>query len=551
MTRRWKSISLRTLVIALIISGAIIGYLLSHLGAEGTTGIEHWVGRQLASIANAYLNPVLTFDHLDYQYPSTVVLENVQLTSESISGSGEAIEILSVERLTLELLEVPKGGQPFSIERLVLESPVLRFIEDPVPGGSIIGYSQLVKTVDDQISATMGAPELSEVFQIRWLAVRRATLEYDPATLGHPVMQIDDISSELALEPTEAGLYAIDTKLRRSPMVELSLTGQFHLDRMDLNVDKLVLSMDVNREQDKTLPPQVQAFLQTHDITGRLHLVGKGTLPRLNWERSDLSAQIELANGHFSVGPYRFPVSHLSVKTRLRERQLLVDTLDATALKGSIKSDGRFDLSAPYHGDAAVRIQDLAVEEFWSTGSGNGEGEAPLAGRLQAMIRLAAPMDALATQATGEGEIRLREGRIARFPLVSVLSDAMGKAGDLHQIHKNRSKPISVIDVELRFEGDHAHLTSFAMSGAGYAARGEGRVYFDSTVDLQLNAGPIEKIQDKLGDVGHLLGKMTDALTKYTVTGTITQPKIGVKILHSKKTAARAKETAPKIEPDD
>ena len=62
------------------------------------------------------------------------------------------------------------------------------------------------------------------------------------------------------------------------------------------------------------------------------------------------------------------------------------------------------------------------------------------------------------------------------------------------------------------------------------AARGEGTIGFDQTLDLDVNAGPIEKIQEKLGPLGSLVGKVTDFVQGYTVKGTLADPKLGLRV---------------------
>jgi hypothetical protein len=62
------------------------------------------------------------------------------------------------------------------------------------------------------------------------------------------------------------------------------------------------------------------------------------------------------------------------------------------------------------------------------------------------------------------------------------------------------------------------------------AARGKGRVGLDKSLDLLLNGGPLEKVQSMLGSVGAMLGKVTDSLTHYRVTGTVGHPVISIEV---------------------
>jgi hypothetical protein len=45
---------------------------------------------------------------------------------------------------------------------------------------------------------------------------------------------------------------------------------------------------------------------------------------------------------------------------------------------------------------------------------------------------------------------------------------------------------------------------------------------------VQVNAGPLEKLQDALGAVGDVLGAVTDSVVAYRVGGTVEKPGINV-----------------------
>jgi hypothetical protein len=47
---------------------------------------------------------------------------------------------------------------------------------------------------------------------------------------------------------------------------------------------------------------------------------------------------------------------------------------------------------------------------------------------------------------------------------------------------------------------------------------------------MLLNAGAVEKIESMLGSVGAFLGKMTDEVSAYTLTGTLDEPTVGIKV---------------------
>jgi hypothetical protein len=64
-----------------------------------------------------------------------------------------------------------------------------------------------------------------------------------------------------------------------------------------------------------------------------------------------------------------------------------------------------------------------------------------------------------------------------------------------------------------------------------YGLRGHGDVYFDSRLDLAVYGGPVQKLENEFGEVGDVLGEITETLVRARVTGTVDKPKIGIEVL--------------------
>jgi hypothetical protein len=58
--------------------------------------------------------------------------------------------------------------------------------------------------------------------------------------------------------------------------------------------------------------------------------------------------------------------------------------------------------------------------------------------------------------------------------------------------------------------------------------RGHGDIFFDTHMDMLFNAGALEKIESLLGKFGAFMGRISDEISAYTVTGTVDDPKVGV-----------------------
>ena len=65
--------------------------------------VEYWIGQQLRAFAAARLNPVLAFDELEYSFPRTIALRGARLSSPDPEATGEWIEILATDSLSMVL----------------------------------------------------------------------------------------------------------------------------------------------------------------------------------------------------------------------------------------------------------------------------------------------------------------------------------------------------------------------------------------------------------------------------------------------------------------
>ena len=79
--------------------------------------------------------------------------------------------------------------------------------------------------------------------------------------------------------------------------------------------------------------------------------------------------------------------------------------------------------------------------------------------------------------------------------------------------------------------GRGMQLRDIECVSGGVGARGEGEILYDGTLNLRVNAGPLELMQNDMGAIGDVLGAVTDSLLKYHVTGPWKTPVLEVRPL--------------------
>lgn len=254
------------------------------------------------------------------------------------------------------------------------------------------------------------------------------------------------------------------------------------------------LTFDLNRKTAQTCDPGWYAFEveATLDPVVELHADA-----RLNLNNGDLDLQPLTVHTRLEAAQYT--VFTPSIQEVLRRFQI-VGTLDAglTGLVGLgdiSRSDFGFDV---HLADARAVFGDneIPVETFDLTARYGPEG------------------------LSGAGRVSVRN---ARLPIVSAFQNVL----KINKTHGATDRA----DGAFELYGDRVRFTDFNIVGRWVAIKGKGNVFFDNRLDLRVNAGPIEKLNQVLGPVGDVLGAVTRLAIVYQVTGTLDDPQVTLRPL--------------------
>lgn len=522
------------LVVVLLIAGGVAFYW---MGLEGSSGLERWIGRQVQKLTSTYINPKMTFDDLDYTYPRTVVLQNFRLSADDPDHPGEQLDVILVKKLHIELAEIPKEGQPIRIEKLILDGLKLQIVSAESDPRLFIGLTNFIKqapgepAAGQQPSSTRAPGEpsptappeevkLSEVFQITLLELKDSAVIYDHRGGDTPPMKLDGINSRMDVVKDEAGRYKLAMTLDRKPVIDMEAEGLFDLDNVILEITNLTLSAELAREHDSYLPPDLQQLLKDHDITGQLSLKGQGTIPLSEADKSNISSNFQIANAHFVAGEYRGQADRITGDLTVKDQLLSLTGLNAATLGGQVSGELKLGLADNGVLDARLHANNIRLEQTLRAVEG-GKGEPKYRGLLTASTNFNAPADHLDTQASGSGVLSLREGEIDNLPIISQIGKALAAA---FKVVVGGDEVSDQVDMVWSYQGNKVHFSKIDMRTPTYAVRGDGDYYFEDRLDLYLNGGPLEKVQTLLGEVGRVLGKVTDQIIRYHVTGPIGDP---------------------------
>jgi hypothetical protein len=569
--KRWiiRTAAAVLLIVAAIGVWAAVTFI-NTTGIGGGSGLEQWVRGQLQDVAEQYLRPELELGEFDYQYPDIVVLHDVRLTAAGADGAP-AVDILHVPRVRLQMHEVPRRGQPLRIRRVELEQPAFRFVAAERGGAAFIGWSNLLKDPASRPRPEADAEaKLSETFRIELVRVDNASIGYDPRSgdVGAPPMLLDGISTVLRVEPEQGNWYKVQFEFERPALMSAEADGRFDIDAFVLELASAQLRTTLDESAMSHLPPQLQSLIKQYELGGELIVSGSGTFKGDDLAASTAKGRMALNDASAAYKKTRLRVDRLEADLSLAQSVFDVPRFEAQLLRGALSGNGRVRFDEKREAQASVTLTGLRLEDTVRSLGGDAprkgdaregearegearegearEGEAPAeppasknkdkanadpqyAGVLSGQITLTAPLDAGLEKTAGGGELHIRDGRLGGLPIISDLIAAVHGVTKVTPLGE-LTEPNDRADAKFRFENDRVRFEGIDIRTALMAARGNGTVGFDGTLDLLMNAGPLEKVQSLLGPVGDLIGKLTDQIAKYHVTGPASDPQVKLKL---------------------
>jgi hypothetical protein len=508
----------------LLVAGVALFLVLS---GTGSAAVERYVADQVSAAAADNLNPRLSFTALRYHYPLTTVLNDVRLVADDPAKPGATVDIFVAKHVTLEMAEIPRSGQPLRIQKLTLDHPEFRAVCVGEKDSRLVGYGDLLRNQP----AAQPAVKLTDVFEIRLIQIVDGLVVYKSRRPGAKPMKIDQISFHLNVEPakgSEAGWYTMEMDLERKPVFSTHFAGRVNLDTRVVDVQPVRVELRLGRAQDHYLPPEIQAMLKEHEVSGNLVVEASGSVNAGDWRASGLKAQVTLADAHFASGEHHFPMARLEILWTMADGRGKLEKLDANLLGGQLEGTGEVALADPMGGHVDLTLSHIRLEQCLRNEAGENS---KFRGDLSAQIGWHGPLTDALKQSQGSGTLRIADGRLDQIPVLSSIINAVTKT--MKAVHLGSGRPSDTADVAFTFEGDRVNFNKVFVVTRMAALHGHGDIYFGNRMDMLFNAGALEKIESLLGQVGAFMGKMSDEVSAYTVTGTLDDPQVGVKVAPS------------------
>jgi uncharacterized protein involved in outer membrane biogenesis len=496
-------------VALLVGAGAIVWW---QAGRAGGGQLEQWLARQIVGVIERYLVPEVEFATLDYQAPYTIVIDDLTLTAEDAT-------VLRVERLRLELAEVPRYGEPIQIKTVDLDAPVVRLIQ--TADGDFVGLRPLVhsEVIVDPTSVPSGQ-RLSDILVLRRVNLADGQISYQRGRDGRPMI-LPGITMELNTTPHdgEPGWYAVAGQLNRGELFALDVDARINLDTGVAEIAQLDLRTQLAPDQYDTLPAELATLCEEHQVQGQLSATASGVAQLTNLTASTGTLTAHLTDTRFSSAHSTWPLDSAEISITAQDAAANA-TLAAQLLGGAVTGKAHVSLRPPMPLDAQWEIAGVRLERALQAVDG---APARYAGRVDGQGSVSADAARLPDSLAGSGTITVREGSLLNVPVLAKFLNA------LENVKIGGGADTDEADIQFTVRPDHVQLADATITFPLLRVIAVGPVYFDQRLDLVVSTGALGKLQDKLGKAGEVIGALSGKIVQYTVRGTVAEPKVGVK----------------------
>lgn len=514
-------------------AGGFVGVLLLGIVsfANGWLGTDKWVAQRVVDLANTYLVPDMAFDDFSYSAPYSIEFEGVTLTAP------DGTRVVAVDRLAITLASAPLPMRPLEIQTIEIDQPSVYLLRDTdAESFALKGLLPFVEpTATDPESKENKA--LSDIFKLNALTIADASAEYDDGS-GVP-MTVSGLAAALTIDPQpdEEGSvwHALETKAGGTAAA-LSIDARVNLDDLILDIASFTFDVDLSkRDGSSALPSTLQAMLQSANARGTLSLSADGTIYARAFEQSTLSALLSLESVSADLQAIHLPIDSGHTRAELVQGIVQLRDTEILALGGRIAVDDAIvELSDP---DRPARLSwettDLSLQDLVrTTKDAEGQDEKiDLAGTLttsgviytQLGPDLANTIAAATRNASGDGHVDIVEGKLMVIP---VLSQVL-RAADLVGTVTGERGFDDELETQIAFSEHGISLNDIRIKVPVARFRGEGLIGWDSTLDLRLRGGAVERVPL----IGEALGAVSGQLVQYQVKGTTAEPDVRIRPL--------------------
>lgn len=272
-----------------------------------------FVKKKLILTVETRTNATLKVGKLSYLPLYGVRVEDAEFLVPERQGSGE-LEMIKVKRIELKLARLPLWSGPLMIQRVTIDSPVVHLVKNKQ---GLVGISGVMEAKNKVETAKK---KLSEIFELRHLAINDAEVEYEDRTAkGSLPVVWKNLNINTETQPESGGaIYSYDFKGNSGEMASVKSTGKVDIDQLILNATSLALKAEVGKgEKESSVPAPVQKLLARYGVSGKLKIDGHGKVPLKHLEQATYQFDVALDDGQGRVPKFERTIDHLTAHVRV------------------------------------------------------------------------------------------------------------------------------------------------------------------------------------------------------------------------------------------
>ena len=137
---------------------------------------------------------------------------------------------------------------------------------------------------------------------------------------------------------------SLDIEIARGEAIEILIPGHINLDTLVARVDQGTITIDVNDDSVRSLPPKLQRLLTEHEAAGTLKVQINGFMPLTEPAAGLLSLDVGVERFHVTSGDYTFPIDSLVLEAGLSDGEIGLTRFDVDTLGGTITANASIPL---------------------------------------------------------------------------------------------------------------------------------------------------------------------------------------------------------------
>ncbi|MEM6394454.1 MAG: hypothetical protein AAF797_16940 [Planctomycetota bacterium] len=394
----------------------------------------------------------------------------------------------------------------------------------------------------------------SDWLRFEEVELRDARVEYtDRREAEGTGLVLDQVSTRLTLDRGAPGEYGLSLAIGRGEWLELSADLVLDLDALRLRVDVFELASWVSPERVTTLPPQLGSIVKRYGLNGRLNLDTQGVLDLSDWTASELVMEVGLTDGAITVRDRAVDLKELRASATMSGGVLTLERLGMRTMSGRLDATGQVALIGDYPGELTVSGEGLRLEMVLAllgdeqieqmpggaatqAAADTDEASQRVWGRLGMDVTVGFKGINPGKTLSGSGSATLEDAELTAFRGLGRIVGALAETMRLKRQRTLAEREAAAGDrlrLVFTLDGDKAvfERDGIRLSTPGLvAARGFGTVWLTGGLDVYLNAGPFERVQEMIGVVGDVWDRLTGGLARYHLTGTLKDPSVALVI---------------------